>query len=322
MDTGSEPESRVVKLSRLLKEAVSQQAIEDARQRVQQGLCLLKRLGNPKRIEAITFRHLGKLWPISRLHLQDLRLCFAPLISGEVNEGVTVLGLSESGIVPSYAVHTLMHGNAHWFCTSRDATPNATSFQEAHSHAPTHYLPERFCHGAPGELWIVEDEITTGKTLLNLLESLPRGFRGSTVRVLALLDARGPADRVAFEQAVGAMLSANRFAELQCHSVFQLPAETLRESSRTSALAMPASEAEPTLVAGEAIREALSWLDADPRRSLQHVSLSPWELDEVHIQRVDPIGSHYLYNWMGTKSPVQATWFSGQPDRELSSSTI
>ena len=84
------------------------------------------------------------------------------------------------------------------------------AFREPHSHAPCHYLLVPRAEG-DGELGapslsrgphvvIVEDEITTGRTLSNLVCELAGVVRPSRIDVLALVDLRSRADAAAMEQ--------------------------------------------------------------------------------------------------------------------------
>ncbi len=103
-----------------------------------------------------------------------------------------VIGLAESGIIPSALFHQIVREtcpNAGWICSTR--RPSAgIRFSEHHSHAPNHILPDPDTR--PTELWFVEDEITTGQTLLNLSIKLCRHLNQPRVRYIAFTDIRTP----------------------------------------------------------------------------------------------------------------------------------
>ena len=169
-------------------------------ERVCRGICYLYRDGNPRRQRAFSFEHLGKLNPISGQHLQDLSTVWRRLVNlSRPATGIAVVGLSESGIVPSFAMWSAAKGlfrsdQIQWFVTSR-TNKLGPSFLESHSHAPVHFVPLDLVSYACDEIWVVEDELTTGKTIENLLECLMRVMDFSVVRVFSLLDYRGHSER-------------------------------------------------------------------------------------------------------------------------------
>ena len=189
-------------------------------QRVATGIRRLYRETNPQRQHAISFRHLAKLSPITSQHLEDLRNCFAPLCPSTFDQKNTaILGLSESGIIPSYVVQSL-RPELNWHCTTRTPSNSGTSFKEVHSHAPNHYLSKAFLDLVPKTLWIVEDEITTGKTIINLLTCLPDFFRELDVLILSLLDVRSENDRSSFENSLGQLTASGKVRSVSCRAVF------------------------------------------------------------------------------------------------------
>lgn len=157
----------------------------------------LKRENNVRRRHAITFSCLGKLCSTHgadlcrwKSRLEDL-LCGA-LTDRPVTGTPLIIGLAESGIIPSALFHQIlskMEIRAEWICSTRRPACGIR-FVESHSHGPEHILP--FPPGRPGELWFVEDEITTGRTLLHLSISLCRRLNLKRVRYFAFLDTRAP----------------------------------------------------------------------------------------------------------------------------------
>lgn len=310
-----------MELSHAVVNTPSDARVKEARAAVKSGIAFLQRKANPMRKSAIGFLHLGKLRPITAEHLDDLRVCFAPLLNQPWMEfrrqlssrSLTVLGLSESGIVPSYIVSSLLGLETQWFCTTRRRQADLATFQEAHSHAPTHFLPKDFCEHPPSELWIVEDEITTGKTLLNLLRCLPEAFSETSVRIFSLLDARQVDARAEFELMASCLVNEGRLRSLCCESVFDwAEVEALQWKSDPTVPGAfgdtKLSSKIPRLVVGEAIREALAWLDRNPSQRLQHVSLSPWSVDGVYVRSCYQVGEHFLYNWAGALPPHSQLW--------------
>ncbi|MFP4349909.1 MAG: phosphoribosyltransferase domain-containing protein [Desulfococcaceae bacterium] len=168
----------------------------------------LKRENNVRRRHAITFSCLGKLCSTDdadlcrwKSRLEDL-LCGA-LTHRPLTGAPLIIGLAESGIIPSALFHQIlgkMDIQAEWICSTRRPACGIR-FVESHSHGPEHILP--FPPGRSGELWFVEDEITTGRTLLHLSISLCRRLHLKRVRYFAFLDTRAPHHHIRFRALLG-----------------------------------------------------------------------------------------------------------------------
>ncbi len=157
----------------------------------------LERENNPRRQQAITFSCLGKLGSADHSELNKWKGCLSHLVQvslreKEVSASPLIIGLAESGIVPSGLCHQLLRDqgiHADWICSTRRPS-RGIRFNESHSHAPDHTLP--FPNGRPTELWFVEDEITTGRTVLRLALNLCLLMEVRQVRFLAIADTRSP----------------------------------------------------------------------------------------------------------------------------------
>ena len=129
-------------------------------------------------------------------------------------------------------------------------SPCWLAFREPHSHAPCHYLlvpraaAAAAAAGAAGvggegasrgpHVVIVEDEITTGQTLTNLMSTLAGVVRPSRIDVLALVDLRSRADAAAMEQ---------RLAGLGCAAAVLALASGAVDSESVSLAAAGAADA-------------------------------------------------------------------------------
>ena len=157
----------------------------------------LRRENNARRRSAMTFSCLGKVAGTSTVTLghwkSGLRKVYhAACRVRPVTREPLVVGLAESGIIPSALFHQILREDcpaAGWICSTR--RPSAgICFSERHSHAPDHILPHP--ESRPTELWFVEDEITTGQTLLGLSLDLCRRLDQRRVRYIAFTDVRTP----------------------------------------------------------------------------------------------------------------------------------
>ncbi len=252
-----------------------------------------------------------------------------------------VIGLTESGIVPSALVHQLLREQgvqAHWVCSTRRPS-NGIPFTESHSHGPSHFLP--LPPFEPMELWLIEDEITTGRTVLQLALTLCRLMSVRTVRFFAVADTRSADHGKQFHTILQdhgidhsmhtmARFEAAREKESQAHQA--QPAVGIegsapfpvieRENGHEAAWHRP--DLRPALgaqldhppplpmhlkgsllVVGEAVDMGLHLVQANPFLSFRHVTLSPWKTNGKSIfKRLDILGKHYLYNHTSLNSPL------------------
>lgn len=269
--------------------ALNQPKIPEAAIRIARGVKIVERDANPHRRHGITFEHLGKLNPISSRHLEDLIACFAELLPTPSSaRRITVLGLAESGIVPAFAMHEAAnsHGfDANW-CFSSRTNQGGPGFVEAHSHAPEHFLPPEILVDFGEELWIVEDEVTTGQTLLNLLEVVRRTTEYERVRCFSVLDARSP-DHSENNQVP---------QQLEVRSILQGDLSEWLHQMNPSSL-QSRFDGIPHLSIGELIASDLPALLTGELPQLQHVTLSPWTIDQKAIlSRLEYMPGYYLYN--------------------------
>ena len=302
----------------------------------------LERSNNPHRTTAMSFSWLAKLAPICQ---QDLRQCRAwlrtfvriSLAAEQKPASPLLVGLTESGIIISALLHQELRAlglEAHWLCSTRRKIPGV-QFNERHSHSPCHYikLPEN----SHAELWIVEDEITSGRTILSLSRLLWECLRLEHIRILALADTRSAAQAAAFHQAMqreGVRYSSHAMVQIlkpgNGDDSIEVPMArtTPPRSAMTApedrpgdwyfpehrpglrvqgafALALPQNLQGTLLAVGEAIDLGLRLLLCNPAMSLQHVTLSPWKIDRANIHsRLEICGVYHLYNFERLKFPL------------------
>lgn len=260
------------------------------------GIRVVRRANNPVRDLAITFEHLGKLNPIGRKHLIDLVIAWDTIFDYNLaDQPPVVLGLTESGIIPSFAMHQtcLRHRqDSSWYITSR-TKQSGVMFCEPHSHAPVQYVPEQMLRGSCDNLCIVEDEITTGRTLCNLLVCLRKKLPLKAVRIFSLLDCRSKAARAEM-MIVAKQLEIN----LTCKSLLNIDQSLLYSGKfKTVAAELTGDDHNVRLVQGEEVGQSLFGLLADSDLRIQQITLSPWELDGHHVhsrQEIEP--NYFSYN--------------------------
>lgn len=170
---------------------------------------------NPKRAHLLVSQVLGKHVPQSPAVVYaagyGLGERVRELLGEEEAASAVVLGYAETATGLGHCVADGL-GRAPYLHSTRRPVPGvepAGGFEEAHSHATSHLLlPEdpKLLAGS-GPLVLVDDEFSTGNTVLNTISDLhERHPRGHYV-VVALVDVRSPSDRdrlTSFAEALGA----------------------------------------------------------------------------------------------------------------------
>ncbi|MDD2212081.1 MAG: phosphoribosyltransferase domain-containing protein [Desulfitobacteriaceae bacterium] len=132
------------------------------------GFSMVSRQNNPKRQYAMVHNDLGKIGPVFP---QEAIKLVKDMIQGGIEFGRgPIIGLSESSILLGRMVSEFITHSSFIF-SSRYASTGMVAFSEPHSHAPVQYLKLDLIKDA-SEVCIMEDEITSGNTILNLIQTL------------------------------------------------------------------------------------------------------------------------------------------------------
>ncbi|MFJ4691445.1 phosphoribosyltransferase [Streptomyces sp. NPDC088766] len=178
------------------------------------GLLGLALRRNPKRAHLLVSHVLGKHVPQSPSvvygHGLALGRRVAELLGEEAAEAV-VLGYAETATGLGHSVADGV-GPAPYLHSTRRPVPGvvpAGGFEESHSHATSHLLlPEDpALLVGDGPLVLVDDEFSTGNTVLNTIRDLHERYPRRRYVVVALVDMRSPADAgrlEAFAREIGA----------------------------------------------------------------------------------------------------------------------
>lgn len=113
-----------------------------------------------------------------------------------LSEKVLFLGFAETATGIGHAVFSAFD-NAYYVHTTREKFCDISSvfdFQEEHSHATDHlcYLLQPNVLEEVNHIVLIDDEITTGNTCLNLIRSLHQNYPNKRYTILSLLDWRTP----------------------------------------------------------------------------------------------------------------------------------
>ncbi|MGB5062439.1 MAG: phosphoribosyltransferase domain-containing protein [Candidatus Competibacter sp.] len=140
---------------------------------------------NPRRLYLFVSKVLGKHWPVRPSVMRDIHVRLAAKIT-DLPGPVLVMGMAETatalgrGVAEEAAVRAGRDDVLYLQTTRcRLSRPLAFAFDECHSHAPDHavYLPDpelQPLFRAARSLVLVDDEISTGRTLVELARAYLR----------------------------------------------------------------------------------------------------------------------------------------------------
>ncbi|MDX2699971.1 phosphoribosyltransferase [Streptomyces ipomoeae] len=158
---------------------------------------------NPKRAHLLVSNVLGKHVPQSPdiVYGAGFRLGrrVRELLGADGARGAVVLGYAETATGLGHSVADGV-GDAPYLHSTRrpvDGVDQAGGFEEAHSHATSHLLlPEDpTLLAGRGPLVLVDDEFSTGNTVLNTIRALHERYPRERYVVVALVDMRSAADQ-------------------------------------------------------------------------------------------------------------------------------
>ncbi|MFJ3534809.1 phosphoribosyltransferase [Streptomyces sp. NPDC090109] len=221
---------------------------------------------NPKRAHLLVSGVLGKHVPqrpsvVYGAGLDLGRRVRALLGDGEAARAV-VLGYAETATALGHAVADGL-ALAPYLHSTRRPVPGvarAGGFEESHSHATSHLLlpedPELLAGAGP--LVLVDDEFSTGNTVLNTIGDLHERYPRERYVVVALVDMRSPADLgrlEAFAEKIGARIDLIARAA----GTVRLPDGVLEKGRALVAEYETAPEPKTAPPAPGVVRAALDW---------------------------------------------------------------
>lgn len=160
---------------------------------------------NPRRAHLLVSTVLGKHIPqrpeVVHDAGRDLGARVAAVLAGEPTP--VVLGYAETATGLGHCVAEALPGATYLHSTRRPVAGVAQfgAFEEEHSHATSHLILPRdpqLLTGS-GPLVLVDDELSTGRTVANTIRALHAVAPRAHYVIAALIDVRGPADRAEFE---------------------------------------------------------------------------------------------------------------------------
>ncbi|MFD6298035.1 phosphoribosyltransferase [Streptomyces sp. NPDC060235] len=222
---------------------------------------------NPKRAHLLVSNVLGKHVPQSPsvVHGQGVALGrrVRDLLGTEEAREAVVLGYAETATGLGHSVADGVGVAPYLHSTRRPVAgvARAGGFEEAHSHATSHLLlPEHpDLLAGPGPLVLVDDEFSTGNTVLNTIRDLHERYPRERYVVVALVDMRSEADLARFER-FAAEIGARVDLIAAASGTVRLPEGVLETGQALVAEhEREAPDAPATGSPGRAVRVELGW---------------------------------------------------------------
>ena len=283
-------------------------------------LLQVERDGNPLRRYGHASPFIGKLGALDCARLDQIGQ-LTRLALPDLPEPALVIGMTESSLLLAFWMALWQQKPVDLRFTSRKIRNGATrkiAFREPHSHGPQHYLALEQ-NASYARIVVVEDEITTGATLRNLIVAL-EGV-ANRVFVATIRDMRTPDLRTELQNEMGA-----RGIELEVIALDQMNANLPLEMAPIRPQFNPFGRAEfdrrealceleeqwrtfapdAIYMIGECVDIALQWwlqLPLSERPELRQITRSPWLVDGVAVVSRQMFAApnqgsrYYLYNF-------------------------
>ncbi|GGU47350.1 phosphoribosyltransferase domain-containing protein [Nocardioides albus] len=225
---------------------------------------------NPRRAQLLVSSVLGKHLPTDPRVVTDAALRLGAKARAAVTGDAVVLGYAETATALGHLVADAI-GAPYLHSTRRvvDGLESAADFYEEHSHATTHrLLPADPAFLARGEtLVLVDDEVITGKTIVNTIRALHKKFPRKHYVVAALVDLRSEADRGRMERAVKRLRATLDVVSLASGEI-ELPEDLAENGNRlidnVENLRHLAGAEPPRRQRGEVVQVVATWPRAVP----------------------------------------------------------
>ncbi|MEU2514561.1 phosphoribosyltransferase [Streptomyces syringium] len=279
---------------------------------------------NPKRAHLLVSNVLGKHVPTSPRAVYGPGLALGrrvrELLGDAAAARAVVLGYAETATGLGHAVADGI-GLAPYLHSTRRPVPGVTpvgGFEEEHSHATSHLLlpedPELL--SGDGPLVLVDDEFSTGRTVLNTIAALHARFPRERYVVVALVDMRSDDDRAGLAE-FAAGLGARVDLVAHASGTVRLPQGVL---SRGQELVAEYEAAAASSEAASGVRRR-GLRDGDPGPYIYGPGTperegAPTSGPQIHVSAPDPHPSDPAASRRSPAAPVRVDlgWPQGLPD--------
>lgn len=132
---------------------------------------------------------------------------YQEIIKDRINlpEDTLIIGFAETATALGHSFFESFSNNAYYIHTTRDlidTKDDVITFEEEHSHATSHrlYPLQEDILKSDRPIVFVDDEITTGKTTINIIESIQKKYPRKRYCIVSILDWRKDVDREFFKK--------------------------------------------------------------------------------------------------------------------------
>lgn len=136
-------------------------------------------------------------------------------------EKTLIIGFAETATAMGHAVFDCFSGNCNYVHTTRNKVKDfefAFEFEEEHCHAPEQlfFLQKEAWIKEAKEIIIVDDEVTTGNTIKNIIGQIDQRYPGKSYAIVTFLDWRNKQNIEVYKQ-----FSAENKLAIQCYAFVQ-----------------------------------------------------------------------------------------------------
>ncbi|TNM33463.1 phosphoribosyltransferase [Streptomyces sedi] len=220
---------------------------------------------NPRRAHLLVSRVLGKHVPRRPERIHGTGLALGRRVADELGEDAgraVVLGYAETATGLGHSVADGLDAVGYLHSTRRPVPelPPVGGFEEEHSHHTSHLLlpsdPGLLAGGGP--LVLVDDELSTGRTVRNTIAALHRLWPRPRYVVATLVDTRTEADRAALAKFAAELGATVRVVALAAGRI-ALPDDVLARGAALVAAHEPPAAPPPPRAAAPPARLTLRW---------------------------------------------------------------
>ncbi|WP_243299911.1 phosphoribosyltransferase family protein [Bacillus litorisediminis] len=189
----------------------------------------------------------------------------------QTDDPVTFIGFAETATALAYSMFRCFP-NSRFFHTTRENVLGRDSFitfEEEHSHATSHrcYVDESYINHQ-AEIILVDDELTTGKTVRNIIRSIQTDFPRKRYTVVTILDWRSQEDRNLFKE-----------LELECNCEIRVVSLIRGTMSLQQTGSLQFDKSDKKEIRSDVSKPKIIWkelsdLGSPPLEGIQHFSLS------------------------------------------------
>lgn len=201
----------------------------------------------------------------------------------QLSKPITFIGFAETATALGHSMFDMFEGEAQYIHTTRELMTEKVpllAFEEEHSHAASHRcyaVNEQYFSGSE-PIVLVDDEITTGKTVLNIICDIQAKFPRQTYYVASLLDWRSDDNVQRFKQ-----LEEELNINIKVFSLLKGQMKEAGQADLGTMESMDVDERYNSIVEYIYLNNEFEWLEAASQDSLAQVHNAPFLRDTARF---------------------------------------